>query len=96
MTEGERVEIYNALIDWRDELSQITIPSQSKRIHVLSGAIAYLRGTTAQWQPTNETKTEIINSRPVASPCTCSSCRFARGFSDYRFCPQCGARMQRK
>ena len=96
MTEGERIEIYNALMDWRDELSHITIPSQSKRIHVLSQAIAFIRGTVACWQPTKETTTKVIDSHPVAFPCKCSSCAFARGFSDFRFCPQCGARMQRK
>ena len=97
MTEGERVQLYNSLCDFRDELRLITIPSQTRNIHTLTQAIDFVHGTTIRWLSTEDTHDIFNGDRLVYRfPCTCSSCGFARGFSDFKLCPQCGGRAQRK
>ena len=95
MTEAERVTLYNNLCDFREELQNV-YPLPTKKINTLSQAIIYVRGTTATWQPTAESQPIIINGRAVGSTCcTCSACRFPYGRSDFRLCPNCGAKMKR-
>ena len=97
MTEGERVQLYNDLCDYKDELEQISYPSQTRRINILARAVAYVRGDSARWLPMEDTQQIIKDNRLVyLFPMQCSSCRFDRGFSDFKLCPQCGCRMQKK
>ena len=97
MTEGERVAIYNDLCDWRDELAQITYPSQTKRIDILTRAIAYVRGETAKWLTTESTDSlTLTDGRTIIAPVACSRCAFSRGASDFRFCPQCGTKIKNR
>ena len=93
MTEGERVQLYNDLCDWRDALAEITFPPQTKNIDILSRAITYVRGDTAKWLRTEASKTQVIGDRTHLAPVACSRCSFPRGSSDFRVCPQCGAKM---
>ena len=95
MTEADRVNLYNDLCDFRDELSIIQYPSQTKRIDILSRAIAYVHGNHATWLRIPESITETTaNGLPFVFPMQCSSCLFAWGRSDYNICPRCGAKMK--
>lgn len=97
MRDGDRIQVYNDLCDFKDELEQIHYPSQTRRIDILKRAIDYVKGTPAHWNSTTETQQIFSDERYVYSfPCTCSGCGFARGFSDFKLCPQCGCRMQKK
>ena len=92
MTEGERIELYNNLCDFRDELNTI-FPLPSQKIHTLSQAIIFVRGTTAKWERSDKSEPIIVNGRAIGSTnCTCSTCGVI-GRSDYRLCPNCGAKM---
>ena len=92
MTEAERVELYNSLCDFREELQNI-YPQQTKKIHTLTQAIIFVRGTTAKWERVPESQNIIADNRCVAfAPSACSSCHFL-GRSDYKLCPNCGAKM---
>ena len=97
MTEGERIQLYNDLCDYTDELEQISYPSQTRRISILARAVAYVRGESARWLTMKDTQ-QIIHGDRLAYlfPMQCSSCHFDRGFSDFRLCPQCGSRMQKR
>ena len=97
MTEGERVQLYNSLCDFKEELEEIHYPPQTKKIDILRRAIDYVRGTPARWLSTADTQQIVKGNRLVYSfPCRCSVCAFDRGFSDFKLCPQCGSRMQRQ
>ena len=96
MTENERVELYNDLCDFKSDLQMICYPPQTRQIDILSRAIAYVKGTSAKWEKSNDSK-DFFNDERFAffAPSTCSSCHFAHGRSDFRRCPNCGARMQK-
>ena len=96
MTEGERITLYNDLCDYKEELQGIHYPSQTRQIDILSRAILFVRGTRANWlkQP-NSVATFQDQKFIYFSPVKCSSCAFPYGRSDFRICPNCGARMQK-
>ena len=99
MKEGERIQLYNDLTDFKYELEQVSYPTQTKKIDILRRAIEYVRNTTARWLPMDNKEVDaVVNDArlPYIFPRKCSSCGFARGFADFRICPQCGSRMQSK
>ena len=97
MIEGERVQLYNELCDFKEELEGIHFPPQTKKIDTLRRAIEYVRGTPAKWLTTADTQQMMNDNRLLyLFPCKCSLCGFNRGFSDFKLCPQCGSRMQKR
>ena len=93
-TEHERIRLYNDLCDYREEVKDI-YPPQTRRIDTLTRAIQFVRGTTGVWKPTAESEPILINGRAVGSTnCVCSV-GGETGRSNYRLCPQCGAKMHR-
>ena len=97
MKEGERIQLYNDLCDYKAELEEISYPSQTRKIDILRRAIEYVRGNSARWLTSPDTQRIIHDNRlAYLFPCECSCCHFDRGFSDFRLCPQCGSRMQRQ
>jgi len=99
MTEGERIQLYNELCDFKSELEEIHYPTQTKKIDILRRAIEYVRNQPAQWlMMSNEEVDKVINdpSLPYTFPRKCSACGFNKGFFGFRLCPQCGRRMQNK
>ena len=94
MNEAERVRLYNDLIDFKDDLQQISYPPQTRNIDILKRAIEYVRGSSAHWTPAKDATADIIDRHPVVYPCQCSSCHFAYGRSDFKLCPSCGAVMR--
>ena len=99
MNEGERVQLYNDLFDFKSELEEISYPSQTRKIDILRRAIEYVRNTHARWLPMDAIDVDKVMNDvhlPYIFPRKCSSCGFARGFADFRICPQCGSRMQSK
>lgn len=93
MTEADRVNLYNSLCDFREELQGI-FPHPTKKIDTLTKAITYIRGTTAKWERTSDSQNIIVQNKCVAfAPSACSACHFALGRSDFRICPNCGAKM---
>lgn len=97
MTDGERVQLYNDLCDFKDELEQIHYPVQTKKIDIIRRAIEYVRGNPAKWLSTEDTQ-QILSENRLAYlfPVKCSVCGFKRGFSDFKYCPQCISRMQKR
>ena len=99
MTEGERIQLYNGLCDFKEELEGISYPSQTSKIDLLRRAIEYVRNSPARWLEMSDSEVDSVVNEPrlpYMFPRKCSSCGFARGFSDFRLCPQCGCRMQSK
>ena len=96
MTEAERVQLYNDLCDLKSDMQEISYPPQTRQVDILSRAISFVKGVHAKWlkQP-NSINTYSNDHLLYYSPTTCSSCHFAQGRSDFRICPNCGARMQR-
>ena len=94
MTERERIALYNDLCDFKEELSLIRLPPQTKKINTLSRAIEYVYGTTAKWQKTPDTCEEFVGERLVAlTQMQCSACRFAHRRTDFKYCPNCGTKI---
>ena len=97
MTERERINLYNDLCDFKSDLQAVYFPPQTKQIDIITRAISYVRGTQAKWVHTPQSEHEYAPNGALlrTSHCTCSSCGFADGRSDFRICPNCGARMQK-
>ena len=93
MTEAQRVELYNSLCDFREELQGI-YPRPTQKIHTLTQAITFIRGTTAKWERLPESQNILADNCCIAfAPSACSACHFALGRSDFHICPNCGAKM---
>ena len=80
MTEGERITLLNDLCDYEQELKTVIYPSKTRELDIVRRAIAFVRGSRAQW----------INNNTM-----CSGCGFAEGNETFKFCPSCGARMRK-
>ena len=97
MTEGERVKLYNDLSDYEEVLKKIHYPAQTREIDIIHRAVDYVRGVHGRWindshaTPVLDEKKHIV--RYVGS--TCSICSFDDGWSTFKFCPNCGARMKK-
>lgn len=99
MKDGDRVQLYNDLYDFKEELEEISYPSQTRKIDILRRAIEYVRNSPAKWLPMDDKEVDaVVNDAklPYIFPRRCSACGFSRGFSDFKLCPQCGSRMQNK
>lgn len=97
MTEAERVELYNDLCDFELELHAITYPPQSKKINTLRRAIAFVGGTRGRWV-CDASATPVFDGNRIIyyESCKCNQCSFSNHtLSTFKFCPSCGARMQR-
>ena len=79
-TEGERITLLNDLCDFEQDLKVYITPPKTREIDILRRAIAFVRGSRGRW---------------VNNFTTCNLCSFNKGSAEYRFCPNCGARMQK-
>ena len=96
MTEGERINLYNDLCDYEEDLKLISYPSQTKAIDIIHRAIVYVRGITARWITSNALPVLDENKKVIAyHNCECSSCHFIGGVSTFKLCPNCGAHMRK-
>lgn len=97
MTEAERINLYNDLCDYEDDLRKISYPSQTKAIDMIHRAIVYVRGTSAKWLTNTACALPVLdesNRLLYHANCTCSSCGFIGGMSTFKLCPNCGSRMR--
>ena len=94
MKESDRIDLYNDLSDYEQELREIVFPNMSREINIIHRAVQYVRGNQARWITKNAVPV-FNDDKTIAyySSCTCSSCSFASGLSTYRFCPSCASRM---
>lgn len=81
MKEAERVRLYNDLTDYEMDLKSIIYPPKTKEIDMIQRAIACVRGERGKWIASNGTN-------------ICNRCRFDEGKSSFRYCPNCGAKME--
>ena len=95
MTEAERVQLYNDLCDYEEDLRMITYPSKTREIDIIHRAVVYVRGKTGQWKNGTPVLDENNKIKYLVN-CQCSSCGFADGKSTFKICPSCSARMQKK
>lgn len=95
MKEAERVELYNDLCDFEQELMQITFPPQTRKLDIIHRAIVYVKGERAKWESDGSSVAVLDgNGRMLyLADVKCSACGF-RAHSDYKFCPNCRARMK--
>lgn len=95
MTEAERITLYNDLCDYEQDLRAIMYPPQTKAIDTIHRAIAFVRGNKADWIRSGGTHVyDDLGNLIRTDFCTCSSCGFTRGSSDFKYCPYCASKMK--
>ena len=95
MTEAERTMLYNDLIDYELELKGIYYPPKDREINILRRAQKAVAGERSKWILSDAKGVYDEHGNAIEYlNCTCEKCKFSRGVSTFRYCPNCGARMK--
>ena len=95
MKEADRIQLYNDLCDYEQELKAIYYPPKTMEADMIHRAILFVRGETGRWVLAEASPVFDGHERIIGyTGCKCDKCGFSDGKSTFKFCPSCGARMR--